>query len=85
MQKQYSKIEKYFAKHKVKSDDRTSPEYFSASIRIAMEEYGLPVSDIIDEFKITPGTLERWLTGDEKSVPKEPARKVILERILGKI
>jgi|GEM_PF-4571448 len=79
----YDKLERYFSKYAKDSHDLNSKEYFSAAVKVAMEEYDLSKSDIAREFQVADSTVRRWANG--VSVPHPRLREKILEWIVKKI
>ncbi len=77
------KLEKYFEQYDINSCDSASKEYFSASIKIAMREYNLPILELANEFQVAPSTVERWASG--VAVPHPKVRQLILEWIVKQI
>lgn len=46
-----TKIDKYFEKYNVNNRDPISPEYFSGAVKIALNEYDLPIPLIANKFQ----------------------------------
>lgn len=78
-----TKIEKYFDKYDAHNSDPTSPEYFSSAVKIALNEYGLPVVEIANRFEVADSTVLRWASGT--AVPHSRLRQNILDYIAEKI
>ena len=74
-----SKIDKYFDKYGVHNSDPTSLEYFSGAIKIALNEYDLPVLEMATEFQVADSTIERWASGT--AIPHPKIRQIILSYI----
>lgn len=77
------KLEKYFEQYGINSCDSASKEYFSASIKIAMHEYNLPILEIANTFQVADSTVERWANGT--AVPHPILRRLILEWVIEKV
>ena len=78
-----AKIEKYFEKYNINSSDSASKEYFSGAVKIALNEYDLPVSKIADKFQVADSTVLRWASG--VAVPHPNLRQNILSWVAEKI
>ena len=78
-----TKIDKYFEKYNVHNPDPTSKEYFSGVVKIALNEYHLPVKEIATEFEVADSTIERWASGIAVPVPR--MRQLILRYITERI
>lgn len=78
-----AKIDKYFEKYNLTNHDQTSAEYFSGAVKITLNEYKLPVSEIAEEFEVADSTVARWASG--AAVPHPKIRQIILHYISEKI
>ena len=74
-----TKIDKYFEKYNVHNPDPASKEYFSGAVKIALNEYHLPVKEIAAEFWVADSTVKRWASG--AAVPHPKFRESILRYI----
>ncbi len=78
-----AKIEKYFEKYNVNSPDSTSPGYFSGAVKIALNEYDIPVLKMATKFQVADSTIERWASGT--AVPHPNLQQNILRWIAEQI
>ena len=78
-----AKIDKYFEKYNVHNPDPTSKEYFSDVVKIALNEYDLPVLEMATKFQVANSTIERWASG--AAVPHPMFRQIILSWVAEKI
>lgn len=78
-----AKIEKYFKKYDVNSPDPISKEYFSGAVKIALNEYNLPIVEIANKFQVADSTVSRWASG--AAVPHPTLQQMILDYIAEKI
>lgn len=78
-----SKIDKYFDKYSVPNSDPASLEYFSGAVKIALNEYNLPVLEMATEFQVADSTIERWASGT--AIPHPKLRQIILSYIAERI
>ncbi len=79
----HTKIDKYFEKYNLHNLDPTSREYFSGAVKIALNEYKLPVLEMATKFEVADSTVERWASGT--AVPHPRIRQIILGYIAEKI
>ena len=75
-----NKIDKFFEKYKVNNPDSATPEYFSGAVKIALDEYHLPVLEMAKEFQVADSTINRWASG--VAVPHPRLRQKVLEWIV---
>ena len=78
-----NKIDKFFEKYKITNPDPDTPEYFSGAVKIALDEYHLPVLEMAKEFQVADSTIERWASGI--AVPHPKLRQIILSYITERI
>ncbi len=78
-----NKIDKFFEKYKITNPDSATPEYFSGAVKIALDEYHLPVLEMAKEFQVADSTIERWASGI--AVPHPKLRQIILSYITERI
>ncbi|MDP3698034.1 MAG: hypothetical protein Q8R47_00455 [Nanoarchaeota archaeon] len=78
-----TKIDEYFEKYNINNHDQTSQEYFSGAVKIALNEYKLPVSEFATEFEVADSTVERWASG--AAVPHPRLQQMILNYIAERI
>ena len=78
-----TKIDKYFEKYNVNNLDPNSQEYFSGAVKIALNEYNLPVLKMATKFEVADSTVERWASGT--AVPHPKLRQIILSYIAERI
>jgi len=78
-----TKIDKYFEKYNVHNPNPTSPEYFSGAVKIALNEYNLPILEMATTFQVADSTVERWASG--VAVPQPRLRKIILDWIAERV
>ena len=78
-----TKIGPYFEKYDVNSNAPTSQEYFSGAVKIALNEYDLPVLEMATEFQVADSTIGRWANG--AAIPHPKLRQIILNWIAEKI
>lgn len=78
-----TKIDKFFEKYQINNPDPATPEYFSGAIKIALNEYNLPVLEMATEFQVADSTIERWASGT--AIPHPKLRQIILSYIAERI
>lgn len=78
-----AKINRYFEKYNVNSNDPSSQEYFSGAVKIALNEYDIPVLEIATKFQVADSTIGRWANGT--AVPHPLFRQEVLRWIAEKI
>ena len=77
------KIDKYFDKYKIHNPDPTSKEYFAGAVKIALNEYKLPVLEMATKFEVADSTVELWASGI--AVPHPKLQQIILSYIAERI
>ncbi len=78
-----NKIDKFFEKYNVSNPNPATPEYFSGAVKIALDEYNLPVLEMATEFQVADSTIERWASGI--AIPHPELRQIILSYIAKRI
>ncbi len=76
-------LEKHLENYGVGSREPTNPEYFSAVVKIAIEEFKIPITDITNKFGVSQPSVERWASG--RNAPHVTMRPHVLEWILEKL
>lgn len=78
---QVQMVQKFIAL--LKQGDYENSENFSVAVRHTIKYCGIPVSEFIDEFGVSSGTVSRWARG--KSVPYPMARPLIIDWIISRL
>ncbi len=78
-----TKIDKFFEKYKVNNPDPATPEYFSGAVKIALNEYNLPVLEMATEFQVADSVVRKWASGT--AIPHHKLRQIILSYIAERI
>ena len=78
-----TKIDKYLEKYNLHNVDPASKEYFAGAVKIALEEYKLPILEMATTFEVADSTVERWASG--AAVPHPKLQQMILGYIAERI